>query len=487
MAIRCGAQITQWVQEAEYGFAHPKSAYPTLEDGWSLLKEFCEPTSILPPYFIAALQNHHQRHTIKGYQPQSSQSEEMPESLYTNLYIVEKSSIRLRDRSTEDIPLFTLGRRAPDFKQWFDEKRVAKQHVLLEGEAGIGKTTLAEHLAFLHAQNQLWSGQFEAILIVPLRLLVRLVQSEKTLSQVISETVTYLPEPVYAIEIALLKRAIENRQILLVLDGADEVPTENLVPPLSTIYNGLLACPRQVTTTRPYRLSSSLKALGNQYRIMGFTAQLARQYVDKFFKMNVKEEKYEKGVEEDKKNHQAVGKKSTESKILVEDDSEIKITKPTLGSLKDIQKNPIWDKISRSPLLLSFCCSLIAAKTQITVADMRMTELYQGIFNILIYRFLQRNLREFDTTIPVDEILQDPFTRGPVEILEKLALETSISHVPDISTGLLEKVLAECGYSRKLAQTVLRIELLKPTTEDKTGISGCYFAHADFTRFLHCS
>ncbi|MBS0350179.1 MAG: NACHT domain-containing protein [Proteobacteria bacterium] len=470
--IRCDPELSRLIYEAECNFANPKSNYPILDAKWPLLKEFYQPQSILPLYLIKALRDYHQNHKIKVYQ---QEVKEWPGSLYTNLCILNKFAIQLRDTSTLEVFLSTIDPTASNFENWFDEKRIADQRILLEGEAGIGKSTLAERLAFLNATGRIWSGQFEAVLIVPLRILVRAIQNEKTLAEIVSDTITYLSQPMYAIEIDLLEKAMKANKILLILDGADEVSTER-ASFLSSPYTNLLSYSRQITTTRPYHLPD-ISLFSHQYRIIGFTSESAHQYTEKFF--HQLETQNNKG-EDEKKLVESKENKKAEQK-------EEQIKKTTLNKsallLKGIQKNPAWYKLSRSPLLLSFCCSLIVAETETSVADMRISELYQGIFNILIYRFLQKNQTDFDQTITISEILQSPFARGPVEFLETLALEARLSKQSDITAAVLETVLKKCAFSRKITQPVLRIELLKPTTEDTVGISGCYFSHPTLQDF----
>ncbi len=159
------------------------------------------------------------------------------------------------------------------------------KRILIQGRAGIGKTTLCKKLVYEYYRNGLWQDIFDNILWVPLRQL-------KTASQATS---------IHCLEDLLCQRYFSNHgnakaqalgktfleyqnKTLFILDGLDEVTeifSEN--HPLNHFLKHLLNQPRVLITSRPAGVDASqCNELDLELETIGFSSENIQTYIEKF-------------------------------------------------------------------------------------------------------------------------------------------------------------------------------------------------------------
>ncbi|KAF9080469.1 hypothetical protein BGX23_002121 [Mortierella sp. AD031] len=161
-----------------------------------------------------------------------------------------------------------------------DGKEGIPQRILVQGRAGIGKTTLCKKIVHLH-QSGLWTDRFEAVLWLPLR---RLRGSTcRTLESLLREKVftAQLDREQEELARTLAIRADEGK-VLFILDGLDEIVTDVQSEDSSTkaLLKGLLDQKHVVITSRPSGLDASLlQSIDQELETIGFSQQDVKEFI----------------------------------------------------------------------------------------------------------------------------------------------------------------------------------------------------------------
>src|SRR5690606_16535709 len=104
-----------------------------------------------------------------------------------------------------------------------NEDDITTNRILIQGRAGIGKTTLCQYIAYLWMQGQLWS-HYKWVFWIPLRQLLKDYYTDKieiTLTEVLYQE-CFNGDKNYSLEI--IKEILANKnEMLLLVDGYDEV------------------------------------------------------------------------------------------------------------------------------------------------------------------------------------------------------------------------------------------------------------------------
>ncbi|KAF9906563.1 hypothetical protein EC991_000505 [Linnemannia zychae] len=159
------------------------------------------------------------------------------------------------------------------------------QRILVQGRAGIGKTTLRKKIVHLH-QSGLWAERFEAVLWLPLRHLKALRGPTcRTLQSLLREmvfTAQFGREPEELVH-ALAIRAYKGK-VLFILDGLDEIIADvqsednSKKVPLKV----LLDQKHVVITSRPSGLDvSSLQSIDLELETIGFSQKDVKEFIGK--------------------------------------------------------------------------------------------------------------------------------------------------------------------------------------------------------------
>ncbi|KAF9912307.1 hypothetical protein EC991_000199, partial [Linnemannia zychae] len=173
-------------------------------------------------------------------------------------------------------------------KQLFDRRKLhdgnerIPQRILVQGRAGIGKTTLCKKLVHAH-QNGLWEDRFDAVLWLPLRQLRRSTSSslQGLLREMFFNTQQFDREQ-DELANALIVRANEGK-VLFILDGLDEIATvaqETDNPLIDSSLKILFRQQHVVVTSRPSGLNRNLlEHIDLELETIGFSQQDVREYV----------------------------------------------------------------------------------------------------------------------------------------------------------------------------------------------------------------
>ncbi len=146
--------------------------------------------------------------------------------------------------------------------------------ILIQGRAGIGKTTLCKKLVYTYEQQ--WKDYFEAMLWIPLREL-RQYKNAYGLKDILRQK--YFPNTeTYADYIYAHKN-----HVLFVLDGLDEVATDiGQNNRMGNLLTELLSQTNVILTSRPSGVKSGvLPNLDLDLETIGFTQENVRTYVKK--------------------------------------------------------------------------------------------------------------------------------------------------------------------------------------------------------------
>ncbi len=217
---------------------------------------------------------------------------------YINLAIVESQAQREKDRkdlekqsvvferlpSGEQLEATNLNK-VIALEELFEEQKLRDgsegipKRILIQGRAGIGKTTLCKKLVYDYQHQAPWKDLFKGVLWIPLRQLktLQIFNLKKLLSE------HYFVSQANTEAFAQAFQTYKD-QTLFILDGLDEVIGElNETSPLSRFLTELLNQKYVVVTSRPAGVDfNRLKQLDLELETVGFTPDNVRAYIQAF-------------------------------------------------------------------------------------------------------------------------------------------------------------------------------------------------------------
>ncbi|GJJ71758.1 hypothetical protein EMPS_04115 [Entomortierella parvispora] len=165
-----------------------------------------------------------------------------------------------------------------------DGKEGIPKRILVQGRAGIGKTTLCKKLVHAH-QNGLWKDMFDTVVWIPLRHLRGFKSS--TLESLFREKVFIaqnLDQRQAALAKALAIRA-EQDKVLFILDGLDEILTDvegDESRTFRTFLRTLLSQQHVVITSRPSGVDNELlPSIDLELETIGFSQKNVKDFLTK--------------------------------------------------------------------------------------------------------------------------------------------------------------------------------------------------------------
>ncbi|KAF9903588.1 hypothetical protein EC991_003541 [Linnemannia zychae] len=260
---------------------HSKVARPSLEDVYSALKTYYEQDLVILRVSGDLLDL---------------------ETCFVNLAIVEAQAQREKDRqdlkdqasvfhripSSEAVGNVDMQMPIPleelfNKRKLRDGKEDVPRKILVQGRAGVGKTTLCKKLVHVH-QTGLWRDRFDAVLWLPLRQ-IRAFKSrtleglfrEKFFTQGLDQE-----DGALAHELAV---SVQRGRVLFVLDGLDEIAKDTRHEDglaLKTFLKTLLAQQHVVITSRPSGVDRSLlPTIDLELETIGFSQQNVSDFLTK--------------------------------------------------------------------------------------------------------------------------------------------------------------------------------------------------------------
>ncbi|KAF9385819.1 hypothetical protein BGX21_000960, partial [Mortierella sp. AD011] len=227
------------------------------------------------------------------------------ESCYINLAMIGASDQRQRDK--EDLKVQAAAfHRMPSYEKiskanmeepiplekLFDKRELrdgrddAPKMILIQGRAGIGKTTLCKKLVNLH-QSGLWRDRFDAVLWLPLRQLKGF--GARNIEDLLRKKYfAQCPEQEREVFVSMLAARARNGKVLFILDGLDEILTDTQTVGAVTLEPFLKYLLRQeyvVVTSRPSGVDNSILPKPDlELETTGFSKQNVNDYLRNILK-----------------------------------------------------------------------------------------------------------------------------------------------------------------------------------------------------------
>lgn len=346
---------------------------------------------------------------------------------------------------------------------------VDKKQVLIEGPAGIGKSTFCQHVIDQWAKGKLWPGQFDWVFHIPLRNLkpdrypVGKSHSKAgyaAIDLVINECFTNIKLLPWTIR-SLEKELEKNTKILWLFDGQDELPS--LLPEqLENSLKKLVENSHFIMTSRPHAVQNL--AISTRLEIIGFTDDNIEAYVDQFFT-----------------DFKATCQPSQrESSSLSTDEMELDpVTVPSSAEtlLRFLKHNPNLWSISQVPINLELICSLWQDESKSFEKHVSLTvsQLYQRITLWLSRRYFQKI--GVSTSVADDDWVVSHLT-SHLRALEKIAFSMMKEEHFELSRDKFQKLIS----TEKDRTIILELGLLKSSKRNIT--TNYEFIHLTFQEFF---
>lgn len=328
---------------------------------------------------------------------------------------------------------------------------------LIQGRAGIGKTTLCKYIAWQWVNHKLWSDQFHWVFWISLRNLT----AEPYLKAIEDQSLT-LADIVHrecfvndnTISLSWIEQQLQEvNKILWLLDGYDEMAH---LPQVTSYLQKLMSLyPQQILTTRPSALPTQLSNYHNLENI-GFMSKDIEDYVYKFFT--------------------TLHKRSQAENVLIFLNSQ----------------SSIWGT-AHIPINLELICSIwddAASRGTILSSAMSLTKLYQEIVYKLCRRYLEKSATDQSSLRNVQTLTNlevEKKCQGLIEFLEVLAWQnqTGAGNSLIIANETIQTLLRELKIPGKdFLSHIVKSYFLKGVGGNRAIDQDYYFVHLTFQEYF---
>lgn len=350
----------------------------------------------------------------------------------------------------------------------FRDYQGPSQRILIAGDAGVGKSTLCQLIAYQWSQRRLWQEKFDVIIWIRLRNLTpaRYPAGPRYTVADILRNEFFQSFTGWQVSDEVLERNLREKKVLWILDGYDELP-QPLPDSLKWAFDQLLTMNSVIITSRP-QYSQAIRH-DVKLKLVGFTDNNIRAYIQQFFRQTA-----------------PVKELSAESK-------EVKETS-VVGGLKADQLltflkiNPNLWALGRIPILLEILCKVLSKLSLTTegIAVSSMTILYQKVMAWLMHRHLEKIGR---VSSHLDE--KNVLNEREMILLEELAFAAQKNNAVIINMEIIKTTFSELKEEKETnaLEKLIQIGILKPV--EATTIQSAvmlerdyYFIHLSFQEFL---
>lgn len=309
------------------------------------------------------------------------------------------------------------------------------RRIIVQGKAGVGKSTFASKLAYDWANGSKHLENFKMVVLIELKQMKGSLQ-EAVYHQLFPRDFTISPER--------LSKYLSSHQddTLFVLDGYDEARA-SVLDELRDIASGKLfrnAC--VLLTSRLGKSSRINKFMDTRVEVTGFTTENVRDYIFKYFQCD--RQRAERLIDE-------------------------------------LEVNPLIEDVAKVPLTAMLICALWEEMPNaLATALSTMTSLFTELILLLVKRHYAKNSQESDPELEPfmsledipDELFQDMIKLGEVA-MDGLLKDELIFDLKELEKRCSEKSVLELGF---LSQET-SASRLKPVPK-------CRFLHKSFQEFF---
>ena len=211
------------------------------------------------------------RRTERSSEGAAGEQESSPFSLFTRLNIIDPPG-----EPRASLPTLFSPRKQRD--------GIARRpkRLFIEGQAGIGKTTLCKKMVYDYIHSNIWIDLFDRLIWIPLRKLRNQLKPGYSLKDLLYNEYFLDRMDGHLFADALWRVILESSaRTLFILDGLDEVAQE-LDPQTGQTLQNLLNQSHVIITFRPYRSSLEyMKPPDLELETIGFYPEEADAYIEK--------------------------------------------------------------------------------------------------------------------------------------------------------------------------------------------------------------
>ncbi len=324
-----------------------------------------------------------------------------------------------------------------------DQLKGATKRILIQGSAGIGKSTLCHHIAYRWAQKTLFK-EFEYLLWLPLHRLdknnMRLMQNPTWHDYVAHECGLESAQAR-----ALFSNEANQKKTLVLLDGYDELSSDATNPNgcFYPILKVLKEFPNVIITSRPREIGGFTKNC--DLELLGFDSQGIKEYIEHFFS---------------------------------EDQQE------TANQVRILLQQPLVKSLAHIPINLEIFCSLaIADLSLFDSADaLTTTSIYIKLTDWLFKRFrIERNHKDPDQVRTEPEPDGAYEIRPQIQVIEKIAWEAMELNTMYLPIKLITKIFRSIEQAQSVKIGIESISSVGPLRiENGEGV----FIHFTFQEYF---
>ena len=170
------------------------------------------------------------------------------------------------------------------FRPWKQRDGIVRlpKRIFIEGQAGIGKTTLCKKMVYDYIHHKMWIDLFDRLIWIPLRKLRNQLKPGYSLKDLLYNEYFFDRMDGRLFADALWRVILESSaRTLFILDGLDEV-AQGFDPQTGQILQNLLNQSHVIITSRPYRSSLEyMKPPDLELETIGFYPNQADAYIEK--------------------------------------------------------------------------------------------------------------------------------------------------------------------------------------------------------------